>query len=131
MSCYTFRMYCPKCFNNTLFLNAKGVIDIIINRKKRDSGRFLFNFDPSRQEEIEIEFEKKCDEFFKWYADFQNKEPITSLELITSDVRCENGCKFSPTDHVSAIGVILPNRKILEVIQRVGDKYKIPINLKL
>ena len=36
-------MYCPKCYNNSLSMASRGVVDIIINGKQMDAGRFLYN----------------------------------------------------------------------------------------
>ena len=45
-------MYCPVCFNNSLSLSPKGVIDIVINGKQMDASRFLFNTGDQNKEEL-------------------------------------------------------------------------------
>lgn len=124
-------MYCPKCLNNSLRINAKGVVDIIINGKKRDSGRFIFHTAESEREAMLADFETKCEEFFQWYSNFQNKEPINRLELTTSDVKCENGCRFSAMDKFSAVNNIIDAKTIKEIIDRVGPKYNLTVELQL
>jgi len=124
-------MYCPKCLNNSLRINAKGVVDMTINGKKRDSGRFIFHTDQSEQEAMLKDLEIKCEEFFQWYSQFQNKEPISRLELNTSDVKCENGCRFSARDKFSVINNIIDAKTIKEIVDRVGSKYNLTIELQL
>ena len=124
-------MYCPKCLNNSLHLCAKGVVDISINNKRRDSGRFIFNMSPSEKQAMLEDFAVKCEEFFQWYSNFQNKDPIHRLELTTSDVKCENGCKFSAMEKFSAIGTVIDTRTIKTVVDELGEKYSLKIELKL
>ncbi len=124
-------MYCPKCLNNSLRINSKGVIDISINGKKRDSGRFIFYTDEAERSSMLADFETKCEEFFQWYSNFQNKDPIHKLELTTSDVKCENGCKFSASEKFSAVGNIIDAKTIRATIDKLGEKYNLKVELQL
>ncbi len=112
-------------------MNAKGVVDIIINGKKRDSGRFIYYMAESERLAMLADFETKCEEFFQWYSNFQNKEPISRLELTTSDVKCENGCRFSASEKFSAINTIIDASTIKSIIDKVGPKYNLTVELKL
>lgn len=124
-------MYCPKCLNNTLYIEPKGVVDIYINGKKRDNGRFLYNMDPVFEEETIADFRNKVDEFMSWYSNFKNQEPIEYLELLTVDVRCENGCRFSPMERFSAVDTVISREIVREVLEEAGEKYKMEIELKV
>jgi hypothetical protein len=123
-------MYCPKCFNQTLFIKQKGVVDIYINGKKRDSGRFLFNMDPSYTEQNVQDFRHKCDDFFKWYSGFNNKDSIQYVELHTVDVKCESGCAFSPMERFSAVDSVISSNQIKQVIEQLAQKYSMQVELK-
>lgn len=123
-------MYCPQCFSNTLVITSKGVIDIYINGIKRDNGRILFSTEAGDFERTKLEFAKKCDEFFQWYSQFQNKNTIEIVELITPDVKCQNGCRFSPMDKFSAVDVVFKREFIAKTLEDLAAKYRIAIKLK-
>lgn len=124
-------MYCPKCFNQTLFIKQKGVVDIYINGKKRDNGRFLFNMDPSYYDDVVRDFQDKCDDFFKWYSSFNNRDAIQYVELHTVDVKCESGCAFSPMEKFSAVDAVISSSVIKKVIEQLAQKYSMQVELKL
>ncbi len=117
--------------NNSLRINPKGVVDIAINGKKRDSGRFIFYRAESERAAMLADFQLKCKEFFQWYSNFQNKDPIHRLELTTSDVRCENGCKFTAMERFSAIGTVIDTKTIKEVVDKLGEEYNLKVELQL
>jgi len=123
-------MYCPKCFNQSLFLKQKGAVDIYINGKRRDTGRFLFNIDPTYYDEVVADFRHKCDEFFKWYSNFNNKDSIQYVELHTGDVKCENGCSFSPLEKFSAVDSVIPSSEIKAIIEQLAETYSMQVELK-
>ncbi len=112
-------------------MNPKGVVDIIINGKKRDSGRFIFHLAESERIAMLDDLQTKCEEFFQWYSNFQNKEPISKLELTTSDVKCENGCRFSASERFSAINTIIDAKTIKEIVDKVGPKYNLTVELQI
>ncbi len=106
-------------------------MDIYINGKKRDNGRFLYNMDPAYKEAVFSDFKKKAEEFFRWYSDFKNQQTIEYVELLTVDVRCENGCKFSPMERFSAVDTVVSREAILDVFDELGKKYDMSVNLKV
>ncbi len=124
-------MYCPKCFNQTLRIKPKGVVDIYINGKKRDNGRFLFNMEPGHHEEVVSDFKKKCDDFFQWYSNFNNKDSIQLVELYTIDVKCEDGCAFAPSEKFSAVDCVISSAEIKEIIGTLANKYSMEVQLKI
>lgn len=124
-------MYCPKCLNQTLFIQTKGVVDIYINGKKRDNGRFLYNMDPAYEDAVISDFTTKCEEFFKWYADFKNKDTIQYIELLTVDIKCESNCRFSPMERFSAVDTVISREVIQDVLTSLGEKYSLEVELKV
>lgn len=123
-------MYCPKCFNNNLSLCSHGVVHIIVNGKKMDAGRFLFNTGKEDAERIQKDFRAKLEEFFIWYSQFQNKEPITRIEVCSGDFKCANGCLINMHSRFSVINILISKKIIVQFLSELGDKYKLNIELK-
>lgn len=124
-------LYCPKCLNNSLHYNPKGVINIIINGKQMDAGRFIYNLDPTELDKMIFDFKKKSEEFFKWYSNFQNKEAIARVELLTLDVKCDNKCVIPTNLKFSAVDTLIPSSVIKSTFQELGEKFKLEIELKI
>ena len=120
-------LYCPSCFNNTLTLSKNGVVHIIINGKKMDTGRFLYSLERGREEALYKDLRLKVGEFFEWYSNFQNREPIKKVELVSYDMNCENGCRFNPGQNFSIIDVLIPKAKIATILKELGKKYALEI----
>ncbi|MBH47667.1 MAG: hypothetical protein CME71_05815 [Halobacteriovorax sp.] len=124
-------MYCPKCLNNTLSISSKGVINITINGKQMDAGRFLFNLESQeKKQQLKPALKAKLQEFFKWYSGFQNKAPITFVSIDTSDMRCEEGCGISAKSRFSVIDVLIPKAELLELLAVEAKCYGIEIQLQ-
>ena len=123
-------MYCPKCFNPTLKLASSGVVDVIINKKQMDAGRFLYNLTTQRQDQISRDFTKKLEEFFLWYSTFQNKEPITNIALTSSDFICEEGCRVGMNQKFSIVDILIAKNIIETKLNELGKKYKLEIKLE-
>ncbi len=123
-------MYCPKCFNNTLKICSKGVINIAINGKQMDAGRFLFNFETQEKaKQFKPALKAKVEEFFKWYSNFQNKEPVNLVAIDTSDMACEEGCAISAKSKFSIIDVLLTKAELKEVLDSEAERWGIEIKL--
>ncbi|MBK23276.1 MAG: hypothetical protein CME70_04655 [Halobacteriovorax sp.] len=114
-------MYCPSCLNNSLYIKDSGVIEILINEKKMDSGRFLFNKNGNK-EEIVTEARKKFEEFIKWLSNFSNLEPVKKVKFVTGDVKCDSGCPSSFTK-ISAVGDVLSAAQVNNILSEMGEKY--------
>ena len=123
-------MYCPKCLNNTLAINSRGVVHLMINGKKMDSGRFLFNFSEMTNKEFLETFTEKIENFFKWYSNFQNQEPIAVVELFTSDFTCEEGCPIPIEHYVSVIDLLIKKDTLNQLLSSSAKKYNMTIELK-
>lgn len=123
-------MYCPKCFNNTLLLAKSGVVNVVINGKQMDAGRFLYNLNSHRKERITKDLEQKLEEFFEWYSGFQNREPITNISLSSGDFVCEQGCRLGLNLKFSVIDILIPKKKLQEKLNHLGEKYKMQIEIE-
>lgn len=120
-------MYCPNCFNNTLNIKDSGVVEILINDKKMDTGRFLFN-KSGKKEDILLDAKKKLEDFIKWLANFSNIDPVKKIKFLTADIKCESGCPSSFTK-VSAIGEVLSSAQANLMLSELGEKYNMQLVL--
>lgn len=121
-------MYCPKCLNNTLYIKESGVIEILINEKKMDSGRFLFSSSSSK-DDLYTDAKKKLEEFVKWLGNFSNLEPLKKVKFITGDVKCETGC-VSAFSKSNVVGQILNKAQVNQILEDVSEKYNMDLVLE-
>ena len=123
-------MYCPKCMNNSLHINSRGVMHIVINGKQMDAGRFLY--DTKDKNQFYQDLSNKFEEFFKWYANFQNVEPISKVQICTSDVSCDSKCRI-PISHKANVILdsdIIPKTVMKKILDELGHKYNMTIELE-
>ncbi len=123
-------MYCPKCLNAALRMSKKGVVEIIINGKQRDTGRFLYNKEREDKEEILQHLELKVDEFFQWYSGLENQGPIETFQLVSSAFVCDNGCPISVTQKFNVTELLFTGQEIKKLLVKMSKKYQISIKLK-
>lgn len=121
-------MYCPKCFNNSLHINSRGVMHIIINGKQMDAGRFLFNFEKDKSTFIK-DLKVKLEEFFKWYSGFQNIEAITKMEICTNDVSCDSKCSISLNNKFSVVNEAISQKELNIILAKYSEIYGLEIEL--
>ena len=119
-------MYCPKCFDQTISINSRGVIDVIVNHKQIETGRFIFH--SSEKSQIRFDLKEKFESFAKWYGTFNNPETIKSFELTTSDYRCSSGCAFAPTEKISIIDILINYKDAASILKSVLTKYDLDSN---
>lgn len=124
-------MYCPKCFNDSLRICSKGVINIVINGKQMDAGRFLFNLETEEKlKQFKPSLKEKLREFFTWYSNFQNKDPITFVTIDTSDMQCEEGCVIPAKNRFSIIDLLITRSELIGLLEEEGKRYNIEIKLQ-
>ncbi len=121
--------YCPKCLNDSLSINSRGTIHVIVNGKQMDAGRFLFNVGKQDKEQIKNDLEEKLADFFKWYKEFHNKEPITKVDIVSSDFKCEKGCRLDMGYRSSVNELLFSGKELKEILVRMSEKYKITLDL--
>lgn len=121
-------MYCPVCFNETLKLKGSGVVQLIVNGKQMDAGRFLYSLN-SEKHEISSQFRKKMEEFFKWYSNFKNQDPIQKVQLLTGDISCDSGCRLPLNIKVSVAGILVSSAEMKKTLDQLGQKYRMTIEL--
>ncbi len=120
--------YCPKCLSASLEINEHGIVHVIVNNKQRDTGRFLYNIVKQSKDQIKEEAKKTIDDFFGWYSKFDNKDPISSVELSSSDFKCVEGCPIDIRIRFSVVDVLLSSNEIMEIIEDLAKKYSLSIS---
>lgn len=122
-------MYCPKCFNPGLKAQTSGVINVIVNGKQMDAGRFLYNLASIKKDQLVRDFCDKLDEFFSWYSSFNHREPISTIELTSADFACQNGCSLGG-QRFSVIDILISSNVIEEKMKELAQKHRLDIKLK-
>lgn len=123
-------MYCPKCLNDSLLVSPKGVITLILNGKQMNNGRFLYNIERDDFSEFNRALREKIDEFFKWYENFQNRDPIHTVEVCSSDFVCSNGCAIGVHETFSVVDLLISYKDLVKMIKEEADKFGVGVELK-
>ncbi len=123
-------MYCPVCFQNTLRIKSTGVIKLAFNGKSKNSSIFTYNLQKESQDQLIAKLREKIEDFFRFYADFQNKAPLKNFEAYAADFLCENNCKIDMINtKVSVVGVIYSASEVKSILTEYGKKYAIDIEV--
>ena len=122
-------MYCPVCLNDTLFMHTKGTIFIKINRQTMSTSHFLYNLSKEDEQDILEHLSIKLDEFLSWYSNFQNKEKISKVEVISSNFACDKRCKLPNEARFSIIGSLVSKRVFIKLLMSVAKKHGLSVDL--
>lgn len=124
-------MYCPVCLNDTLKLASSGVAKITFNGKAKSTSQFFYDLTLDRKEHIAQKLEDVIRDYFKYYANFQNKDPIKFIEVFSIDFKCENKCVIKASHRVNVVGVLFGVDQLELALLKVGKEFDIPLELKL
>ena len=122
-------MYCPVCLNDTLFMHEKGTIFIKINRQTMSTSHFLYNLSKEEEEDILENLSIKLDEFLSWYSKFQNKENISSVEIISANFACDKRCRLPSEARFSIIGSLVSKRTFLKLLLALSKKHGLSVDV--
>jgi hypothetical protein len=122
--------YCPSCFSDTMQIKSSGIVYVSINKKKLDSGQFVFNSSSGREDEIEEALRSEVERFFKWYSNFQNKDPISTYRFESSDFVCSNGCGVPLNMRFSVVDQLFSEETVEDVLHELGKKYGMKVELE-
>lgn len=123
-------MYCPKCFNDTLKLASSGVVKITFNGKSKSTSQFFYDLKSETQEEIDKKLAAAAEEYFSWYATFQNRDPVKEVKLGSSDFLCQNRCSLGGSVQLSVADLVIPKKTIVKILQESAQKHGIQLDLK-
>jgi len=96
-----------------------------------DAGRFLYNLDDNRYDEMVHDLKGKLEEFFKWYSNFKNRDPICKVELLTNDIKCSNNCPMLPNTRISVMELLVNPKTVKSMIEELGKKYDLKVEFTI
>lgn len=120
-------MYCPVCFNDTLKIASSGVVKLTFNGKAKATSQFYYNLNEDTDEEILAKLETVVKDYFTYYGNFQNKDPIREVEAVSIDFKCDNGCVLNVNNRVNVIGLIFSKQEIKTIMEKLAPRYNIPL----
>ena len=123
-------MYCPVCFNPTLKTASNGVARMTFDGKSKSTSQFYYNTKQETPKEIYKKLEQVVEDYFKWYATFQNKGIIREVQISSSDFVCSNGCKLNINHKISLLGVLFDKPSVKLIVEKLAEKWKIDHNIE-
>ena len=121
-------MYCPLCFQNNMKIRSVGVIKLAFNGKSRNTSLFTYNLQKDTHEQLIEKLREKIVDFFSFYAEFNNKDPIKTFEAYSSDFLCLDGCKIDISTKLSVIGVVFTKAEVHDVLSSEAAKFGLKID---
>ena len=111
-------------------VRSNGVIKLAFNGKSRNNSLFTYNLQKETQEQQLEKLREKIIDFFTFYSEFKNKDPLKTFEAYSSDFLCTSGCKIDVINtKVSVIGIIFTIAEIKKMLKEEGAKFGIEINV--
>jgi len=100
------------------------------NGKSRNNSLFTYNLNKDTEADLLAKLREKVVEFMAWYNSFQNKPPVKSVEIFSSDCQCNNNCKIDLVNtRVSLIGVMYTFKELQTIMKEEGARHGIEIDL--
>ncbi|MEX0798140.1 MAG: hypothetical protein WD025_01770 [Bacteriovoracaceae bacterium] len=122
-------MYCPVCFNDTLKLASSGVVKMTFNGKAKATSQFFYDLKNETSAQTYKKFRLVVEDYFSWYARFQNKDPIKDVQMLTSDFICLNKCKLGGSVQLTVLNLVIPKDIVIDTLEMYAEKYEIPLKL--
>ena len=119
--------YCPKCFSVQLTLETSSIVHVVINEMQMDAGRILFNANQKKAVFIS-NLMTKIETFFHWYQSLQNKTPIKSVKIFSSDYRCVNDCALRGTK-ISVVNDLVSPEELTGMLNKLVENYAVTLQL--
>jgi len=120
--------YCPTCLSNSLTIAGSGIVQILINDKPKDNARVLFNV--KKLDQFEVDLETRLVDFLKWLSEFKNLDPEKSVQLVSGDFACSEGCKIGMNIKFSVVGILITKSKLETIFKRLGEKFGMTVIIK-
>lgn len=124
-------MYCPVCFNDTLKISSSGVVKFTFNGKAKATSQFFYNLSEDSEKDIQEKLEYVVKDYFVYYSGFQNQDTIENVEAYSIDFKCDNKCIINVAHKVNVIEILFDKKMLIEIVDRLGEKYGLETNLKL
>ena len=124
-------MYCPICFNDTLKIASSGVVKMTFNGKAKSTSQFFYDLKHDQEKDVLLKLDKVIADYFIYYSNFQNQDPIETVEATSLDFKCLNKCVINVSHKMNVIGLVFTKTMLIDSLNRMSVKYKIPLKLKL
>ena len=124
-------MYCPVCLNDTLKIASSGVVKLSFNKKARSTSQLFYNLKNDKDADLLLKFKNVIEDYFNWYSEFKNKNPIKEVQAYSMDFICQHGCKMTVNTHLSVIGLLISKKELQKLIKEVAATHNIEISPKL
>lgn len=124
-------MYCPICFNDTLKIASSGVVKMTFNGKSKATSQFYFNLKEDNEEKTSEKLLATIEDYFEYYSQFQNKNPIKEIESYSIDFKCTNKCGINISNKMSVINLVFHLETLKLMLQRAADKYNVELDPRL
>ena len=123
-------LICPVCFENSLELEPRGVVEIVLNRRHLEKGRLLFNL---IREEQYPQFKKdlvdRLAEYFEWRSKLKHPTPIRSFDLFSTSFHCIHRCKIDLRYRFSVIDLIISTAEVRSILEMLAQEYDIDLTI--
>lgn len=123
-------MYCPLCFQNTMKIRSNGVIKLAFNGKSRNTSLFTYNLQKESHDQLLEKLKEKVIDFFSFYSEFNNKDPIKNFEAYSSDFICQDGCKIDINSKLTVVGVVYSKEEVLKLLKDEAQRFGLTISLE-
>lgn len=112
-------------------IRSNGVIKLAFNGKSRNTSLFTYNLQKEGHDQLLEKLREKVVDFFSFYADFHNKDPIKTFEAYSSDFICQDGCKIGMNTKVSVIGSVYTKQEVFKLLQEEANRFGLVIETSL
>ena len=123
-------LICPVCFENSLELEPRGVVEIVLNRRHLEKGRLLFN---QMKEEQDPQFKQdlidRLAEYFAWRTKLKHPTPIRSFNLYSTSFHCIHRYKIDLRYRFSVIDLLISTAEVRSILEMLTKEYNIDLTI--
>lgn len=101
------------------------------NGKAKSTSQFFYDLKHEQDKDVLKKLDKVIADYFMYYSNFQNQDPIETVEATSLDFKCSNKCVINVSHKMNVIGLVFTKEMLIDSLDRMAAKYKIPLNLKL
>lgn len=101
------------------------------NGKAKSTSQFFYDLKADKTSDLQDKLEKVVADYFSYYSNFQNKDPIENVEAISIDFKCSNRCAININHQMNVIGLVIDKDMIQAAVDKMAQKYNIPTKFKL
>ena len=101
------------------------------NGKAKSTSQFFYDLKHDQDKDVLLKLDNVIADYFIYYSNFQNKDPIETVEATSLDFKCLNKCVINVSHKMNVIGLVFTKTMLIDSLNRMSVKYKIPLKLKL